>query len=248
MFDSICIIWLYPIKMIERDSVWLDLIPSFQYSTWLKMQNIAQTACHLNFLNGMVLHMVIWWCGISTPTYHWAKSLNCSRDQEHSQRGFGPGHVGLHQNKLYSRIQWGVFPFSCNIFAFFLQKIPSIWMQREGPTVQESCKINECWPCATSRDLQAQNSSRPVSGITRINTWPLSCSKSDVLQLWIRYIKRHLYLHKFFMQITAATTSICIMTGYDFFSIYAYISSSFVDVACCFVCVSQSWWPGSQWL
>lgn len=142
MFDYICIIWLYPIKMIERDSVWLDLIPSFQYSTWLKMQNITQTACHLNFLNGMVLHMVIWWCGISTPTYHWAKSLNCSRDQEHSQRGFGPGHVGLHQNKLYSRIQWGVFPFSCNIFANPLQKIPSIWMQREGPTVQESCKIN----------------------------------------------------------------------------------------------------------
>jgi len=64
----------------------------------------------------------------------------------------------------------------------------------------------------------------------------LSCFKFEFLQLWIRYIKRHLYLHKFFMQITAGgSTSIWIMTRYDFFSIYTYISSSFVDVACCFV-------------
>ena len=78
--------------LIERDSLWLDLIPSFQYSTWLKMQDIF----HPNSLSLQLLkrngtsygYMVN--CGISTPTYHLAKSLNCLRDQEHSQRGFGP--------------------------------------------------------------------------------------------------------------------------------------------------------------
>lgn len=140
MFDSICIIWLYPIKMIERDSVWLDLIPSFQYSTWLKMQNIV----HPNSLSLQLLKRNgTSYGGAGSPHQHIIEpSLWTAHKTKNTVRE-DLGLVMLDSIKTSCIREFSEASFlSAATSSHFFAKNTSIWMQREGPTVQESCKIN----------------------------------------------------------------------------------------------------------
>jgi len=123
--------------VIQYDWIWF-LHSSIRHDWRCKTSSI-QTACHFNFLNGMVLHMVVRDLHTNISLSQVSELLTRPRTQSERIWAWScwtPSKQVVFANSVR------LLSFQLQHLRIFLQKIPSIWMQREGPTVQESCKIN----------------------------------------------------------------------------------------------------------